>query len=84
MNKILVEIFCPSVSKNYDFWIPKKMNVQKAILIIMEEIKSHEENDNLFTNPNDIMLLSKTDGCLNKSLTFENQGVKSGDTLVII
>lgn len=84
MNKILIEVYCPSISKSFDFWLPKKIVIQKAILLILEEIKSYEKNNILFSNPKDILLFSKDIGYLNKSLTFENAGVKSGDTLIIL
>lgn len=84
MNKILVEIFCPSISKSFDFWLPKKMNVKRAISLIVEEIKSYENNATLFSNAEEVLLFSNEAGYLDKSNTFENLGINSGDTLIIV
>jgi hypothetical protein len=60
------------------------MNIQKAIMIMIEEVRSYEGNEILFSNINEVILFSKALGYLDKSQTFEGQGIKSGDTLVLL
>lgn len=85
MEKIIVEIICPAVSKSYDFRISKRLSVSEGIAKIAEEIREAEHNKGMFQNKETISMFhanSKT--VLNSDMSFSENGVKSGDVLMII
>ncbi len=85
MEKIIVEIKCPSVYKSYDFRISSNMLAGKGIARIIEEIRSIEQNGRLFSDSSSAVLISKDTGAvLNREMTFSENGIRSGDTLMII
>ena len=85
MGKILVEIHCPATSKNYDFMLPDKMTVGKAIEKIREEIILFENNQNLFPEINELLLWN-TDRkeILNPEYSLEQSGIYGGNRLMLL
>lgn len=85
MNQLLINVFCPPVSKSYDFWIPAKMKVQTAIDLLCDDICFFEENSNLFINRSELLLCSYLEKKpLSPELTMAQAGIKSGDILALI
>lgn len=85
MDKILIEVFCVATSRNYDFWISKKMNVAKAKEKIIEQISSYEENEDMFLDAEEIFMMNSPGAeILEESWSIEEVGLHSGDRLVII
>ncbi len=85
MEKIIVEIKCPATSKSYEFRISKKLSVAEGMKKIISEIRGLEHNEALFTANDDISIFSvRGNNVLNKKMTFSENGVKSGDTLMIL
>lgn len=85
MDKVLVEIVCPATSKEYDFWISKKMKVKNAIEKIAADIMQYELNDKLFDLEKMVVLyFYEHRTLLNRELTMEQSGVCSGCRLMII
>lgn len=85
MDKILLEVFCVSTSKRYDFWVSKKMEIKKVKEKLIEQVESFEDNQNIFQNPEEIFMFRKEDNSLlEESLTIEQASVKSGDQIVLI
>lgn len=83
MNKMIVEVKCPATSKSYDFRISKKLSAAEGKEKILDEIRTFESNSGLM--PQDVSLFCAGTGkILNGELTFSENGVKSGDTLMII
>lgn len=85
MDKILLEVFCVSTAKRYDFWVSKKMEIKKVKEKLIEQVESFEDNQNIFQNPEEIFMFRKEDNSLlEESLTIEQASVKSGDQIVLI
>ncbi len=85
MEKIIVEIKCPATSKSYEFRISKKLSVAEGMKKIISEIRGLEHNEALFTANDDISIFSvRGNNVLNKKMTFSENGVKSGDALMIL
>lgn len=83
MDKILVEIKCPSTSQSYDFRISKKLTAKEALKKIVDEIRLYERNDKLFAD--NAMLFSPRLNCiLNPSMTMVENSVCGGDVIVIM
>ena len=84
MNKILVEIQCPSTGKKYDFWLAKKMTVDNVIENLAFEIQHCENNTSLFVNTRDLILFKAPKYILDRKTTLLKLGIRSGDTLILI
>lgn len=85
MDKVLVEIVCPATSKQYDFWISKKMKVNSVIEKVAVDIMQFELNNSLFDLQKMIVLYfyeNRTLLCPER--TIEESGVSSGCRLMII
>lgn len=83
MDKILVEIKCPSTSQSYDFRISKKLTAGEALKKIVNEIQLYERNDKLFTG-NAILFSPRLNRILNPSMTMVENAVCGGDVIVIL
>lgn len=85
MEKIIVEIICPALSKSYEFRISKRLSVSEGLEKIISEIQGIEQNEMIFSKDAVLSLFCKRLNCiLNTDMTFAENGVKSGDTLMII
>lgn len=83
MEKIIVEIKCPTLSESFEFRISKKLSVNEGIEKIISEIRSYAGNELVLSG--DVNILSKKTGLvLNKKMSFTENGVISGDILMII
>lgn len=83
MEKIIVEIKCPAVSKSFEFRLSKKLPVADGIKKIIEEIRGAEHNNEMLSS-DDISLFNSNDRILNRDMTFAENGVKGGDILMIL
>ena len=84
MNKLLLEVICPSTGKHYDFWISKKLHISEVIVKLAREISSKEGNPDLFADIDSIILLSTKFGALDLKFTVAASGLCSGDTVLLI
>ena len=85
MEKIIVEIKCPALSDIFEFRISKKLAVNEGIRKIITEMRGYAQNEKLFSDISEVRLYSGRLKCvLNGSLTFSENNVHSGDTLMII
>jgi len=83
LEKIIVEIKCPTLSESFEFRISKKLSVNEGIEKIISEIRSYAGNELVLSG--DVNILSKKTGLvLNKKMSFTENGVISGDILMII
>ncbi len=85
MSEMLVTVYCPSVSKSYDFWIPAGITVSAALNLLCDDICAYEENPAIFSDRGSLLLCSY----LNKQTlplesTMEQAGVRSGDRLALV
>lgn len=83
MNKLLLDIICPSTGKTYDFWVAKNLLVESALEKIAKEISNFESNPVLFKDIYSMLLYSPR-GMLDKKISLKEAGVHSGDTLMLI
>lgn len=85
MDKVLVEIIAPATSNQYDFWISKKLLVREARQKILDEIVAYERNEYIEKNHRELCLYKKEkNGLIDDSLTIEQAGIHSGDSLMIV
>ncbi|MCL2015585.1 MAG: hypothetical protein FWG68_04990 [Defluviitaleaceae bacterium] len=85
MRDLLLTIYCPSTAKMYDFWVPTNMPVSQAIDLICEDIKSVENDNDIFHSIDDLVLCSyQNRQVLQHNLSFGQSGVKSGDKLALV
>lgn len=82
--KLLITIFCPSVSKSYDFWISPKIKVEKAVEVLCDEISEYEGNSDLFESENILLYSYLERKALTPSYTLGQLNIKSGDKLALI
>ena len=85
MDKIIVEIKCPASEKSYEFRISKRLTVNEGTEKIISEIREFEQNGFIFSKDSGLSLFCERLGnILNADMTFAENGIKSGDTLMII
>lgn len=85
MDKIIVEMKCPASSKSYEFRISKRLSVSEGMKKIISEIRGFEQNEKIFSMDSELSIFcARLNSILNSDMTFEENGVKSGDMLMII
>ena len=84
MNKILVDVFCPAISKRFDLLADDRIKGQKLKEIITEQIKSITGYDNLFSYSDDIVLICDSKGCIDPALSISEQDINNGDTIMVV
>lgn len=85
MDKVLVEISCPAISKKYDFWISKKLSMSQVKQKLIHEICSYEKNDDLFLEADKVILYFKDKkSIVSENGTVEEVGITSGTCILMI
>ena len=85
MNELLINVYCPSISKSYDFWIPGGLKASSVLQQVCDEICEIENNKNIFDNRGSLLLCSyMQQNVLQSDLTLDNAGIRSGDRLAIV
>lgn len=84
MDRILVEIICPSLAKKWDFWISVNATVAETRKIIIDEITEYEKLGDLVNCLESVMIYNHSGEILNENFTIKESGVCSGDSLMII
>ena len=84
MDKIIVEIKCPASAKSYDFRISKKLSVSEGLKKIIAEIRGIEQNEKIFANDEVSLFMGNNNAILNTNMTFAENGIRSGDILMLI
>ena len=84
MKKIFVEIICPALSDKFEFRISKNLPVGNGLEKIIYELRCYAQNSELFSGSNVHLISKKTNMVLNENMTFTENGICSGDTLMII
>ena len=84
MKELLINFYCPSTSKSYDFWVPKTMAAESVLAQVCEDICALEGRE-VFTERDALVLCSYLSGkTLPMSSTLEQEGIKSGDRLAVV
>lgn len=85
MEKIFIEVKCPAISESFEFRISKKLSVGDGLKKIVSEIRLFCGNDEMFPDEDSVELFgSRTNGVLNRNMSFSENGVRSGDQLMIL
>lgn len=85
MEKIFIEVKCPAISESFEFRISKKLSVGEGLKKIVSEIRLFCGNDGMFPDEDSVELFgSRTNGVLNRNMSFSENGVRSGDQLMIL
>lgn len=84
IDKILIEVLCPSVSRRWDFRIPTRMKLSDVKEQMIADIQLYEGSDIIFSNPESVFLMNSDGEVLNGEFTAEESGIDSGDVIMII
>ena len=81
--KILVNVSVPSMSKQYDVFIPENVRIQTAIYMLCEAIE--ELSNHRFVSSKQECLCSVDKNILlRKNATLAQYGIQNGDHLMLI
>lgn len=83
MNKVLTEIYLPSINKSYDVFLPKQISIYEAINMLSTMM--YNLSDGFFKPSNDTILCNKITGeiyDINKSIKDLN--LQNGSKLMLI
>ena len=85
MKEILLNFYCPSTSKSYDFWVPKTMLIGTVIEQICDAICEYENKENIFAKRDYLVLCSYLNmATLPRNFSLEQAGIRGGDKLALI
>lgn len=84
MDKIIVEVICPVSAKTYEFRISKKLSASEGKEKIISEIRGIEQNDEIFLGTDVSLFSGRLECVLREDISFSENGVRSGDVLMII
>lgn len=83
MNKVLTEIYLPSINESYDVFLPKQIRIHEAISMLSTMM--YNLSNGFFKPSDDIILCDKITGeifDINKSIKDLN--LKNGSKLMLI
>ena len=83
MNKILVNVYVPSLEENYDFWIPINKKIYKIILLL---IKIINESSGDYYRPTTMPLLydKLTAKPYDINMTVKDNQIGNGTEMILI
>ena len=85
MSDLLINIYCPSISKSYDFWIPGSLKAGSVIEQVCDAICEIENNKSIFINRETLLLCSyMRQDVLQNDITLDYAGIRSGDRLAVV
>lgn len=83
MKKILVEIYLPSTSQEFDVILPKRIYVHEAVKIIAEMV--NKLSNGIFIQNEETVLCNRNTGeILSINKTIEELSLKNGAKLMLI
>ena len=81
--KVLVNIFVPSISENYDVLVPDFLPVKEVIALIAEAVE-YLSNRRYVSSKHELLCLVEQKLLLREDLTLRDYNVRNGDHLVIM
>lgn len=81
--KILVNIFVPSISENYDVLVPDFLPVKEVTTLISEAVE-YLSNRRYVSSKQEFICLVEQEVLLREDLTLRDYNVRNGDHLVIM
>ncbi len=83
MNKILVNIYIPSIDKTFETFLPINSKVKKIFDIIQNTINNFYNNNYIIKN--DAVLIEKRSmNIININSTIKNSGLKNGSDIILM
>lgn len=84
MDKMIVEIVCPELARTYEFRISKKLSAGDGKRKIISEIRGFEQNERFLSGEGICLFSGRLECVLREDISFMENGVRSGDVLMLI
>ena len=82
MNKLLIEVYVPSISKLYDVLIPCGVKVRELTILIAGAVE--KLSDGLFASNDAVLCDGNSGAILNINLSAEDMKLQNGSRLMLI
>ena len=82
MDKILICLQVPAISRSFDVFVPVDMNINELIEVLVKGVI--EMSDNSYISSNEENLNLKNNILLNPALTLQSYSIKDGEEIFLI
>lgn len=82
MDKILICLHVPAISRSFDVFVPLDMNINELIEVLVKGVI--EMSDNSYISSNEENLNLKNNILLNPALTLQSYSIKDGEEIFLI
>ncbi|MDY4111007.1 MAG: hypothetical protein SOY48_09025 [Eubacterium sp.] len=82
MDKILICLQVPAISRSFDVFVPLDMNINDLTQVLVKGVI--EMSDNSYISSKEENLNLKNNVLLNPSLTLQSYGIKDGEEIFMI
>ncbi|HBM02911.1 MAG TPA: hypothetical protein DD364_01505 [Ruminococcaceae bacterium] len=82
MDKILICLQVPAISRSFDVFVPLDMNINELIEVLVKGVI--EMSDNSYISSNEENLNLKNNILLNPALTLQSYSIKDGEEIFLI
>lgn len=83
MDKILIEVYVPTIEKKYDILLPINKKIKSVIILLSKTIK--ELTDDTYIIKNNSFLCDKASGMIyNPEAIIKESGLKNGSEVLLI
>lgn len=82
MDKILICLQVPAISRSFDVFVPLDMNINELIEVLVKGVI--EMSDNSYISSNEENLNLKNNVLLNPALTLQSYSIKDGEEIFLI
>lgn len=81
--KLLVNVYVPSISENYDVLIPESLKIKHVIFLLAEAVEELS-NHVYISSGNECLCSMEKNILLRQNATLEKYGIGNGDHLIMI
>ena len=82
MDKILICLQVPAISRSFDVFVPLVMNINELTEVLVKGVI--EMSDNSYISSKEENLNLKNNILLNPTLTLQSYGIKDGEEIFLI
>ncbi len=82
MDKILICLQVPAISRSFDVFVPLDMKINELIKVIAKGVVEMSNNSYISSNEENLNL--KNNILLNPMLTLQSYGIKDGEEIFLI
>ena len=82
MDKILICLQVPAISRSFDVFVPLDMNINELIEVLVKGVI--EMSDNSYISSNEENMNLKNNVLLNPALTLQSYSIKDGEEIFLI